>query len=272
MRIRESCEIGNVVKGLRAKDDWQRETGEGKRRGKPARKNGHLTGYWPLNEWYARERQGNDPRQIRGVGDMMRFAIPSLMVLGVMVSACDQSTIEAAVQQRGEALGTASSEGDNLHDGAATDLGPDFGAIDRARPAGLDRQRFQMIVEVSGDAFPHALFKSPAHAQNAGYCTSSGFGDVTKVIDASDPNTGQRFYFIECSEADPRAVGVLQADDPQAGGGSSGTSTSAEALINALANGASSAADEAPYADPYANCPIGQGGYPVVTEDCISRY
>ena len=47
-------------------------------------------------------------------------------------------------------------------------------------------------------------------------------------------------------------------------------------MIDALAEGASATpgaengAQE--YFDPYANCPVGQGGYPIVTEDCVSRY
>ncbi len=133
----------------------------------------------------------------------MNIVIPSLLGLCLLVSACDQSRLDAALQNRSDSsLSTMDAD-------TTIEVGPDFSAIDRARPAGMDPLKFQMIVEVSGDAFPHVLFKSPVHAQEAGYCISSGFGDVVKVIDATDPTTGQRFYFLECSEPDPSAAGAV---------------------------------------------------------------
>ena len=201
----------------------------------------------------------------------MKIAIPSLLVLCLLVSACDQSRLETALQNRN------SGGLSNMEPDTAIEVGPDFSAVDRARPADMDPLKFQMIVEVSGDAFPHVLFKSPVHAQEAGYCISSGFGDVVKVIDATDPTTGQRFYFLECSETDPSAAGaVAEGAGVNTAGNGAGAGASAEAMIEALAQGAASAPEAAggapEYFDPYANCPVGQGGYPIVTEDCVSRY
>ena len=197
----------------------------------------------------------------------MKIAIPSLLILCLLVSACDQSPIETALQNQNN------SSLSNMETDTTIEVGPDFSAIDRARPADMDPLKFQMIVEVSGDAFPHVLFKSPVHAQEAGYCISSGFGDVVKVIDATDPTTGQRFYFLECSETDPSATGAVAEG---AAGNEAGAGASAEAMIEALAQGAASGPEAASgtleYFDPYANCPVGQGGYPIVTEDCVSRY
>ncbi|MGB1082379.1 MAG: hypothetical protein ACPG4D_07695 [Alphaproteobacteria bacterium] len=200
----------------------------------------------------------------------MKIAIPSLLGLCLLVSACDQSRIETALQSRNN------SSLSNMETDATIEVGPDFSAIDRARPADMDPLKFQMIIEVSGDAFPHVLFKSPVHAQEAGYCISSGFGDVVKVIDATDPTTGQRFYFLECSETDPNAAGAVSATATGTAGSETVAGGSAEAMIEALAQGAASAPEAASgtpeYFDPYANCPVGQGGYPIVTEDCVSRY
>ena len=200
----------------------------------------------------------------------MKIAIPSLLVLCLLVSACDQSRLETALQNRN------SGGLSNMEPDTAIEVGPDFSAVDRARPADMDPLKFQMIVEVSGDAFPHVLFKSPVHAQEAGYCISSGFGDVVKVIDATDPTTGQRFYFRECSETDPKAAGAIAANAAGPTGSENVAGASAEAMIEALAQGAASGTEAesgAPkYFDPYANCPVGQGGYPIVTEDCVSRY
>ena len=207
----------------------------------------------------------------------MNIAIPSLLGLCLLVAACDQSRLEAALQNR------SASNLSTMDADTTIEVGPNFSAIDRARPAGMDPLKFQMIVEVSGDAFPHVLFKSPVHAQEAGYCISSGFGDVVKVIDATDPTTGQRFYFLECSETDPSAAGAVASGAPvsTAGNGAGAgaatqAATEAEAMIEALAGGAATtpgAENGAPeYSDPYANCPVGQGGYPIVTEDCVSRY
>ena len=83
-------------------------------------------------------------------------------------------------------------------------------------------------------------------------------------MQASDPRTRNSYFFIECEKSDPSLIGLKdrinalveqQADfDRQ----SSQDRTAAQA-----------AADEAAaYPDPYADCPIGQGGYPVVTDDC----
>ena len=200
----------------------------------------------------------------------MNIVIPSLLGLCLLVSACDQSRLETALQNRNDiSLSTMDPD-------TTIEVGPDFSAIDRARPAGMDPLKFQMIVEVSGDGFPHVLFKSPVHAQEAGYCISSGFGDVVKVIDATDPTTGQRFYFLECSETDPNAAGAVSATGTDTAGSETVAGGSAEAMIDAMAEGASATpgaengAQE--YFDPYANCPVGQGGYPIVTEDCVSRY
>ncbi|MBB25369.1 MAG: hypothetical protein CME02_07590 [Geminicoccus sp.] len=201
----------------------------------------------------------------------MKIAIPSLLGLCLLVCACDQSRLQTALQNRNN------SSFSNMEPDTTIEVSPDFSAIDRARPADMDPLAFQMIVEVSGDAFPHALFKSTVHAQEAGYCISSGFGDVVKVIDATDPTTGQRFYFLECSETDPSAASaVAEGATVNTAGNEAGAGASAEAMIEGLAQGAAlgtEAENRAPeYFDPYANCPVGQGGYPIVTEDCVSRY
>ena len=85
----------------------------------------------------------------------------------------------------------------------------------------------------------------------------------------------QRFYFLECSETDPSAAGAV-AEGAGVNTAGNGAGASAEAMIEALAQGAASAPEAASgtpeYFDPYANCPVGQGGYPIVTEDCVSRY
>ncbi len=181
------------------------------------------------------------------------------MVLGL--TACDEiMTIDgdtirlnASASASGTSVNSSSSEGSRALD-----------AITRARPAEIDLSKYTMIVPVEGSAFRHELFKSPVHAQEAGYCLTSGYGSVTKVIQASDPRTRQSFYFIECEKADPAQVGVnerIAALEAEQAGYDART-----AEMRAAAEAAASQAGT--LADPYADCPIGQGGYPIVRDGC----
>ena len=187
----------------------------------------------------------------------MKFALPTLMTLVVLLSGCDETARLGAGLSPDEATGSTAS---------ASRL--DAGALQRARPADIDAGKYTMIVPVEGPDFPHALFKSPVHAQEAGYCLSSDYGSVTKVIQGSDPRTRQSFYFIECEREDPSAAGLeariaaLEAQQPAWDARTAEMRAEAEAAAAAAAGKAD---------DPYANCPVGEGGYPIVRDDCASR-
>ena len=187
------------------------------------------------------------------------LVLTGLCFTALAMTGCDETVlIDATNPQLGESA-QRSSDGDAS---ASTDYSLD--AIDRARPVEIDRSKYTMIVPVEGDDFMHILFKSPVHAQEAGYCVSSGFGDVSKVIQASDPRTRQSFYFIECEKSDPSLVGLedrinaLQAQQAAFDARTEDMRAAAQAAV----------AEAGDITDPYADCPIGQGGFPIVTDDC----
>jgi len=184
-------------------------------------------------------------------------SLAGLCLIALGLTACDETMmIDGMSGTNSSAM--ASSGGSETNGSLSADI------IDRARPEEIDRSKYTMIVPVQGSEFQHDLFKSPAHASEAGYCLSSGFGDVTRVIQASDPRTRQSFYFIECEKSDPSLAGLddriadLQAQ--QAG------FNAKTAEMRAAAQAAASQADT--QADPYADCEIGQGGYPIVRDGC----
>ena len=187
------------------------------------------------------------------------LVLTGLCFTALAMTGCDETVlIDATNSQLGD--NAAGSSDGNRAASSATSLD----AVDRARPVEIDRSKYTMIVPVEGDDFMHILFKSPVHAQEAGYCVSSGFGDVSKVIQASDPRTRQSFYFIECEKADPSLVGLedrinaLQAQQAQFDARTADMRAAAQAAV----------AEAGDLADPYADCPIGQGGYPIVTDGC----
>ena len=193
----------------------------------------------------------------------MKFALPMLLPLVVLLSACDETVMVNADGTRAVGSSSLSSAGTSDQRAASVEMA----AVDRARPAEIDASKYTMIVPVDGPDFLHVLFKSPAHAQEAGYCVSHNYGAVTKVIQASDPRTRQSFYFIECEKTDPSSIGLedriaaLEAQQP--------AWDARTAEMRAEADAAVLSAGE--YVDPYANCPIGQGGFPIVRDDCVRR-
>lgn len=190
--------------------------------------------------------------------------LAGLCLLLAGLTACDGTiAVDGTNIRIGESKtsnGTATQTASNASSGAP--LSAD--AITRARPIEIDTSKYTMIVPVEGSDFRHELFKSPAHAQEAGYCVSSDYGPVTKVIQASDPRTRRSFYFIECEKSDPSLVGLqdrIAALEAQQAGSDAQTAADRAA--------ARAAADQAStLADPYADCPIGQGGYPILTDGC----
>lgn len=181
----------------------------------------------------------------------------TLAVGALALSGCDEailiSTSELGAPGSGSASATVSGESTIS-----------TSALARARPAEIDVTKYGMVVPVVGDDFLHILFKSPIHAQEAGYCLSSGYGPVTKVLQGVDPQTRQSFYFIECEKTDPAAASIadriaaLEAEQSQHDARSAEMQAAADAAVEAA--GA--------YVDPYADCPVGEGGYPIVTDDC----
>lgn len=187
------------------------------------------------------------------------LVLTGLCFTALAMTGCDEAVLIDATNPRLGDNAAGSSDG-NRAASSATSLD----AVDRARPVEIDRSKYTMIVPVEGDDFMHILFKSPVHAQEAGYCVSSGFGDVSKVIQASDPRTRQSFYFIECEKEDPSLVGLedrinaLQAQQAQFDARTADMRAAAQAAV----------AEAGDLTDPYADCPIGQGGYPIVTDGC----
>ena len=196
--------------------------------------------------------------------DLPRPGQTALLLTGLCFTAlaltgCDETILIDATNPR---LGDSASQSSSA--GAAASTGFSSSAVDRARPAEIDRSKYTMIVPVEGEDFMHVLFKSPVHAQEAGYCVSSGFGSVSKVIQASDPRTRQSYYFIECEKSDPSLVGLedrINALEAQQADYDART-----AEMRAAASAA--VAEAGDYTDPYADCPIGQGGFPIVTDGC----
>lgn len=184
-------------------------------------------------------------------------AVTTLAVGALALSGCDEailiSTSELGAPGSGSASATVSGESTIS-----------TSALARARPVEIDVTKYGMVVPVVGDDFLHILFKSPIHAQEAGYCLSSGYGPVTKVLQGVDPQTRQSFYFIECEKTDPAAASIadriaaLEAEQSQHDARSAEMQAAADAAVEAA--GA--------YVDPYADCPVGEGGYPIVTDDC----
>ena len=187
------------------------------------------------------------------------LVLTGLCFTALAMTGCDEAVLIDATNPRLGDNAAGSSDG-NRAASSATSLD----AVDRARPVEIDRSKYTMIVPVEGDDFMHILFKSPVHAQEAGYCVSSGFGDVSKVIQASDPRTRQSFYFIECEKEDPSLVGLedrinaLQAQQAQFDARTADMRAAAQAAV----------AEAGDLTDPYADCPIGQGGFPIVTDGC----
>lgn len=190
----------------------------------------------------------------------MKFALPTLLTLVVLLSACDEVALRAAAG--------GGSTGLSLTGSPAHTASLELTAVDRARPAAIDTSKVTLIIPVDGPDFPHVLFKSPVHAQEAGYCLSNDFGPVTQVIQASDPRTRQSFYFIECGKTDPSAarlaerMATLAAEQPAWDARTADMRAEAEAAAAAAAG---------TNVDPYANCPIGEGGFPIVVDDCASE-
>ena len=187
------------------------------------------------------------------------LVLTGLCFTALAMTGCDETVLIDATNPR---LGESAQRSSDGAANASTAYSLD--AIDRARPVEIDRSKYTMIVPVEGDDFMHILFKSPVHAQEAGYCVSSGFGDVSKVIQASDPRTRQSFYFIECEKADPSLVGLedrinaLQAQQAAFDARTEDMRAAAQAAV----------AEAGEITDPYADCAIGQGGFPIVTDDC----
>lgn len=187
-------------------------------------------------------------RSIRTVG-----ALAVLICGALTLSACDETVM---IEGTNAVLGSGARESGST--AIATS------AITRARPAEIDTSKYGMVVPVVGDDFLHILFKSPIHAQEAGYCLSSGYGPVTKVVQGVDPQTRQSFYFIECEKTDPSVAGLaeriadLEAQQSSFDARSAAMQAEAEAAVAAAGD----------YEDPYADCPIGEGGYPIVTDGC----
>ena len=187
--------------------------------------------------------------------------LSGLCFTALALTGCDETVLIDATNPRHSDSAVGSGSASSTASGYSVD------AIDRARPQEIDRSKYTMIVPVQGDDFMHILFKSPVHAQEAGYCVSSGFGSVSKVIQASDPRTRQSFYFIECEKADPSLVGLedrinaLQARQAEYDARTATMRAAAQAAV----------AEAGDYVDPYADCPIGQGGFPIVTDDCGPR-
>lgn len=185
--------------------------------------------------------------------------LTGLCFTALALTGCDETILIDATNPR---LGEGASQSSSAE--AAASTGFSSSAVDRARPAEIDRSKYTMIVPVEGEDFMHVLFKSPVHAQEAGYCVSSGFGSVSKVIQASDPRTRQSYYFIECEKSDPSLVGLedrINALEAQQADYDART-----AEMRAAASAA--VAEAGDYTDPYADCPIGQGGFPIVTDGC----
>ena len=109
-------------------------------------------------------------------------SLAGLCLIALGLTACDETMIIDGMSGTNSSA-MASSGGSETNGSLSADI------IDRARPEEIDRSKYTMIVPVQGSEFQHDLFKSPAHASEAGYCLSSGFGDVTRVIQASDPRT-----------------------------------------------------------------------------------
>ena len=185
--------------------------------------------------------------------------LTGLCFAALALTGCDETVLIDATNPR---LGEGASQSASA--GAAASAGFSRSAVDRARPVEIDRSKYTMIVPVEGEDFMHVLFKSPVHAQEAGYCVSSGFGSVSKVIQASDPRTRQSYYFIECEKSDPSLVGLedrinaLQAQQADYDARTAEMRAAASAAV----------AEAGDYTDPYADCPIGQGGFPIVTDGC----
>lgn len=195
----------------------------------------------------------------------MKFALPTLLTLVVALSACDPAALQLA--------GSGTSGGLSLT-GNQTAAGPDSlerSAVERARPAEIDPSKYTLIIPVDGPDFPHVLFKSPVHAQEAGYCLSSDFGPVTQVIQAADPRTRQSFYFIECAKTDPSLAGLAERIAALEAEQSGWDARTADMRAEAQAAAAAAAAALDSYDDPYADCPVGEGGYPIVRDDCASQ-
>jgi len=189
----------------------------------------------------------------------MNRVLPHLALaafVSVTLVACDETVMVESTNAR-------ASQTSSVASASVTSLD----AVDRARPAEIDATKYTMIVPVDGQDFLHVLFKSPVHAQEAGYCLSSGYGPVTKVVQGTDPRTRQSFYFIECQKTDPSATGLddriaaLKAQQPAYDARTIEMQAAADAAVQAAGD----------YVDPYANCPIGQGGYPIVRDDCVQR-
>lgn len=187
------------------------------------------------------------------------LVLTGLCFTALAMTGCDETVLIDATNSRLGDNAAGSSDGNSAASSATS-----LDAVDRARPVEIDRSKYTMIVPVEGDDFMHILFKSPVHAQEAGYCVSSGFGDVSKVIQASDPRTRQSFYFIECEKEDPSLVGLedrinaLQAQQAQFDARTADMRAAAQAAV----------AEAGDLTDPYADCPIGQGGFPIVTDGC----
>ena len=185
--------------------------------------------------------------------------LTGLCFTALALTGCDETILIDATNPR---LGDGASQSASAGSSAST--GFSSSAVDRARPAEIDRSKYTMIVPVEGEDFMHVLFKSPVHAQEAGYCVSSGFGSVSKVIQASDPRTRQSYYFIECEKSDPSLVGLEDRINALEAQQADYDARTAEMRLAASA----AVAEAGDYTDPYADCPIGQGGFPIVTDGC----
>lgn len=176
------------------------------------------------------------------------------------LTACEEIEMLSTASSGSTSADKASSSGNSAAGGGVAD----FDAIERARPVKIDQTKYTMIVPVEGDDFKFELFTSPFQAEEAGYCVSSGYGSVTKVMQASDPRTRNSYFFIECEKSDPSLIGLKDRINALVE-----QQTDFDRQSSQDRTAAQAAADEAAaYPDPYADCPIGQGGYPVVTDDC----
>ena len=193
--------------------------------------------------------------------DKIALGFLGLCFMATSLTACEE--IELLSSAASNATSTSGSSSASAGSGAGAGAG-NIDAIDRARPAEIDQTKYTMIVPVKGDDFKFDLFKSPVHAQEAGYCVTFGFGPVTKVIQTSDPRSRNSYFFIECEKDDPAFVGLQDRIDALAAQQADFDNRTAQDRVAAQA----AAADASGYPDPYADCPIGEGGYPIVTDDC----